>query len=773
MLLNRLSMRVSLIVTVVAMGALGLGLAVVSGSIYRNHAIDNERSALVEQVRLQLEEMRRRFDREAETLQRFHVGLPANAARATSLDKIWGQLYSASNSAFTPVAALRYDRNMHLLAIHSGRPAQAPAAWQNACEHLRLRVTETRAAAPVSGYCFGDDGLYYSRLLSAADPQAGYLQVVFDFVAGVVDLEARTGMPVQLAFPDGEAIYQSSVWPSGETASRILIATYPIAVDESDSSALLVQVAKDESAFYAKLERTRYAVFFAAGAVTLLLVLIALALLERTAIAPLSALTEQLRRVRQDESQLGQRVTVGGNAEVVELAHDFNEMTTKLESLYENLERMAYTDALTQLPNRTRFQTRLTEALASAQQDNRPFALCIMDLDRFKEINDTLGHHIGDLLLQQVAVRLGAKLRETDTLARMGGDEFAVLLPAVAIKHADTAARMLLQALRSPFEVEGNNLHVRASIGIALYPDHGVDANTLMQRADVAMYSAKAAGCGHAFYDQEMDRYHPARLTLMGELRQAVEQEQFVLYYQPKIGLTQDRVVGFEALVRWRHPSGRLILPETFIPLLEQTGLIRSLTLWVVNEALRTGAELRAHGVDLPIAVNISERDLQDTGLVQELAEQLASHHASPDWLELELTESAVMADVGGSLEMLSRLAAMGFRLVLDDFGTGHSSLAYLKRLPIQTVKVDKSFVMSMTRDENDAAIVSTSIALAHNLGLEVVAEGVDGEAVLEQLRRRDCDAVQGLYLSRPLARDEMFDWLAKSHWGLPFELAS
>jgi diguanylate cyclase (GGDEF)-like protein len=555
--------------------------------------------------------------------------------------------------------------------------------------------------------------------------------------------------------------------------SSALIAAHDLGVDAYDGGSLIIEIAKDGTALYAKLAQIRDAVFFAAAAVTLLFVLIALALLEKTAISPLRALTGQMRRLRQDESQLGKRVEVMGNAEVAEVAQGFNEMTAKIEKLYENLEHMAFTDPLTQLPNRSLFQERLEQAIAHAQREHQTFALFIMDLDRFKEINDTLGHHIGDLLLQQVAVRLRGKLREIDTLARMGGDEFAVLLPAVTAKQADMAARMLLQSLRTPFVVEGNQLDVRTSIGVALYPDHGVDVNLLTQRADVAMYAAKQSGSGHTFYDEQMDRHHPALLTLMGELRQAVEQEQFVLYFQPKIGLGGNHVVGVEALVRWRHPSGRLIMPETFIPLLEQTGLIRSLTGWVINEALRVGRELRSEGFALPIAVNISARDLQNSCLVEELGEQLAAHQADAHWLELEITESAVMADVEGAVEVLTRLATMGFILVIDDFGTGHSSLAYLKRLPVHIVKIDKSFVHGMARDTNDAAIVYTSIELTHNLGLQVVAEGVDDETVLARLRTHGCDAVQGLYLSRPLSHEELTDWLVKSSWGLPTRLAS
>lgn len=769
-----------LVVTVVAMGALGLGLAVISGRIYRDHAIDNERHALGELLRSRLHEVRARAEHEAQVLARTlghpSDGLAVSAARQRDhYKKMFAQLslYRPMFADGSPVVGLfAYDLNRQLLAGYDAAgPVVQAGHWQTSCEHLT--VVASGRGKPVSTDCLADNRWYHSVSVSITDQPPAHLQLVVDAAHGLAQLEATIGLPLRLNLPDGSIGYESSRWPDAGAMSSALIAAHDLGVDAYDGGSLIIEIAKDGTALYAKLAQVRDAVFFAAAAVTLLFVLIALALLEKTAISPLRALTGQMRRLRQDESQLGKRVEVMGNAEVAEVAQGFNEMTAKIEKLYENLEHMAFTDPLTQLPNRSLFQERLEQAIAHAQREHQTFALFIMDLDRFKEINDTLGHHIGDLLLQQVAVRLRGKLREIDTLARMGGDEFAVLLPAVTAKQADMAARMLLQSLRTPFVVEGSQLDVRTSVGVALYPDHGVDVNLLTQRADVAMYAAKQSGSGHTFYDEQMDRNHPALLTLMGELRQAVEQEQFVLYFQPKIGLGGNHVVGVEALVRWRHPSGRLIMPETFIPLLEQTGLIRSLTGWVINEALRVGRELRSEGFALPIAVNISARDLQNSCLVEELGEQLAAHQADAHWLELEITESAVMADVEGAVEVLTRLATMGFILVIDDFGTGHSSLAYLKRLPVHIVKIDKSFVHGMARDTNDAAIVYTSIELTHNLGLQVVAEGVDDETVLARLRTHGCDAVQGLYLSRPLSHEELTDWLVKSSWGLPTRLAS
>jgi diguanylate cyclase (GGDEF)-like protein len=773
-------MRVTLVATFVSMVALALGLAVVSGRIFRTHAIDSERGSIVEHLRIAAANTRRRFDLEATVLARA-LSEHSNLATASiprsreelrrALERI--PLYYALAAPGPMLVGLSvYDAKLEPLAHHAVVNDAADAAAA-ACQRLRGSVAaeSTRAGwRLVSGYCLGHGRVYYATYVPIGDPAGAYLEVIADFASGLASIEDATGLPARLSLADGTLLAQSSNWPATDAAATTIVAAHTIDIS---GGGLVLEVVKDEQAFFDKLERTQYAVFFAAVAISLLVMLVALAFVEKTVIGPFRSLLEQLRGTTRDESQLGKRAEVKGNAEVAELARSFNDMTGRLEGLYQNLERMAFTDPLTQLPNRSLLQDHLGQAVAAARTDSRTLALFVMDLDRFKEINDTLGHHVGDALLQQVAIRLRAKLRDTDVIARTGGDEFAVIMPSVTRKQADMAARMLLQSLRAPFMVDGHHLDVGTSVGIALYPDHGVDAPILFQRADVAMYAAKQNGGGHMFYDAQMDRHHPQQLTLMAELRQAIEHEQFVLYYQPKIGLKTNRVVGMEALVRWRHPSGKLVMPETFIPILEQTGLIRSLTGWVTHEALRMARELRNRGLDLPIAVNISARDLYNSGLAEELAEHLAVHQAAAQWLELEITESAVMADITGAMELLSRLAGMGFKLVIDDFGTGYSSLAYLKRMPVNAVKIDKSFVMGMVKDENDAAIVYTSIDLSHNLGLQVVAEGVDDESVLFRLRSRGCDAAQGIYLSRPLPPEDLMDWLVKSTWGLGVEAAS
>jgi diguanylate cyclase (GGDEF)-like protein len=777
MLLNRFSMRFSMVVTIVAMGALAIALVLVTASIYREHAIENERAAMVEQIRIRLNDTRAHLENESRGLAmsladhpRLRQTLAARDARSAG-DLLAGMYgYTAVvNGEIRPIEVHLYDDQLKPIAgrLVGGSASQRPAL----CEHLREMAQRRQSAGRIlSGNCLVEGRIYYSAILPLGQPVDGHVQIVVDLFKNLVDMESATGMPLRVFMTDGTLLYQSARWPGPNTVDRTLVAQYALNAYTDSKTYVVVAMARDENDFYATLEQTRNAVIGVAASVILLFVIVALGLLEKTAIAPLRALTDQLRLVREDESHLGKRVDVSGNAEVVELARDFNEMTTKLEELYGNLERMAFTDPLTQLPNRTLFHDRLQQSITAARREAKSFALFIMDLDRFKDINDTLGHHIGDRLLQQVALRLRGKLRESDTVARMGGDEFAILLPTVNGKHADMAARMLLQTLRAPFQIDDHDLDVGTSIGIALYPDHGIDAHTLTQRADVAMYAAKNAGCGHAFYDSRMDHHHPTRLALMSELRQAVEQEQFVLYYQPIVRLDTNRVTSVEALVRWRHPSGELMLPERFLPLLEQTGLVRSLTRWVAHEALRTAADLRARGFAIPIGINLSVRDLQDPYLAEEFAEHLAVHQASPAWLDLEVTESALLAEARTSLELLPRLSAMGFRIVIDDFGTGYSSLASLTKLPFAAIKVDRSFIAGLLRDENDATIVRTSIDLAHNLGLEVVAEGVDDGDALARLRSRACDCVQGIYVSRPLLADDLVEWLRKSTWGLSRE---
>ncbi|MEA2134910.1 MAG: hypothetical protein QOC68_2819 [Solirubrobacteraceae bacterium] len=420
-------------------------------------------------------------------------------------------------------------------------------------------------------------------------------------------------------------------------------------------------------------------------------------------------------------------------------------------------EHQALHDALTGLPNRVLFRDRIEQAVRAAERRHGGAAVMIMDLDHFKEVNDTLGHHHGDVLLREVAERLKTTLRTADTVARLGGDEFGILLPDVlGAEDAQAVAEILQTALREPFIVDGLTLEMGGSIGIACHPDHGDHVEVLIQRADIAMYSAKEGGRGFALYEPQQDHYSPRRLSLAGELRSALESEELELHYQPKADVVTGRIVGVEALVRWNHPRHGLLGPEEFVPIAEQTGLIVPLTRWVLGAAIRQVQAWQGQGYELSVAVNLSARSFLDTALAVDIPLLLERHKIEPKLLELEVTESTIMLDPVRATITLERLSEIGLRLSIDDFGTGYSSLANLKRLPVDMIKIDKSFVLEMATEHSDAAIVRSTIELAHNLGLQVIAEGVEDRQIWEELARLGCDYAQGYYLSRPLPADKL-----------------
>jgi diguanylate cyclase (GGDEF)-like protein len=428
------------------------------------------------------------------------------------------------------------------------------------------------------------------------------------------------------------------------------------------------------------------------------------------------------------------------------------------------VERLRYDslhDALTGLGNRASFQAAM-DAVAGEFGEDDLAAVMLLDLDRFKEINDTLGHESGDRLLQEIARRLVNLMGERGTICRLGGDEFAFLVPNLEhIGEAGELASQVLAALEQPFAVGEMRLEVGGSIGVALAPVDGESSTALLQRADVAMYAAKDNHSGWELYAKEHDRYSPRRLSLAADLRHAVERGELALHYQPKAELVTGRITGVEALVRWNHPEYGLVAPDDFIPLAEQTGLIRPLTTWVLGEAAHQVREWERRGMHLSMAVNLSVRSLMDGALPDEVAGVLERESLNATALVLEITESTIMADPNRAIAILRRLADHGVSLAIDDFGTGYSSLAYLKRLPVNEVKVDRSFVMNMATDQDDAVIVRSTVDLARNLGLRVVAEGVEDAASWDHLRVLGCDAVQGYYLAKPMPAAQLPPWLA------------
>jgi diguanylate cyclase (GGDEF)-like protein len=447
--------------------------------------------------------------------------------------------------------------------------------------------------------------------------------------------------------------------------------------------------------------------------------------------------------------------------EIYALINAFNTMRRQVLNRQLALEHQALHDSLTGLPNRALLLDRLAHGIHAAHRDGSKLAIMLLDLDRFKEINDTLGHHVGDRVLQNISKRLASTVRESDTVSRLGGDEFAIIIPGTDAKRSIAFVNKIVDTIDEVINIESQNLYVSVSVGIAVYPDHGTDATTLIRHADIAMYSAKQGNMDYALFEEKMDKHSVDNLALLGDLRNEMERQtgQFRLHYQPKINLQTNEILGVEALLRWEHPKLGYIPPDQIIRMAEQSGLIGSVTVRVLEQAITDCAAWQHDGIDASVAVNLSAWNLQDPELPRLVASLLSQHELDAKQLTLEITESAVMSDPIRAGEVLHELSEMGIYLAIDDYGTGFSSLAYLKLLPVNALKIDKSFVIDMLDDENDSIIVRSTIDLAHNLGLQVIAEGVEKQQALLRLTNLKCDAAQGFYFSRPIPEAEFRTW--------------
>ncbi|HXB55333.1 MAG TPA: EAL domain-containing protein [Vicinamibacteria bacterium] len=536
-------------------------------------------------------------------------------------------------------------------------------------------------------------------------------------------------------------------------------------IDTGDASAINVLLQRSLEEAQGPLRKLELQIFELSGA-ALLMAIVAAIFFARGVTSPLRRLAEAAQRIGRGDYSTP--VESPQDEEMAQLATAFNRMGTEIGGREEQIRFQGSHDGLTGLPNRTLFLDRLALWITSAKRRGALVGMVMMDLDRFKEINDTLGHSLGDDLLVEIGRRLRQTIRESDTVARLGGDEFAVMFEIGAAPNAVEVAQRIGGAFETPFTLGGVSIDVKASMGIALYPPHAEDAGTLMKRADVAMYEAKRSHRAYALYEPGRDEHSLRRLAILSELRQAVASDALELHYQPKIDIATDRAIHAEALVRWLHPVHGMMAPDEFIPLAEQSGNIGMITKWVLRRAIGDCAGWNRAGFDLGVAVNLSALDLYDAELPTLISGLLHDQGLHPSKLVLEITESAIMKDAAYALKTLRDVKTRGITLAIDDYGTGYSSLAHLKRFPLDELKIDKSFTMNLGQGATeDSVIVRSTIDLGHNMGLKVVAEGVESASGYAILKRFGCDMVQGYFISRPLPPPQFLAWMTESQWGL------
>jgi len=635
----------------------------------------------------------------------------------------------------------------------------------------------------ISSFCFHQSHSFQSVIVPIGTLlPIGYIQIISEPYNFFSSMENKLAMPLQITSASNQLNYQSENWIPHTDSNFLKIKHVLNDITHQPSISILFQ--KDISQTRQSFSQTRTLIIIFIVAITCIAVFLFLFIFEKSLLIPLNRLGKQLNIVKNDKKNFGKELQLTGSPEIVALTENFNGLTNKLSKLYNKMEDLAFKDQLTSLPNRSRLQEILQFHTLLNQKKGTPFALFMMDLDRFKSVNDTLGHKAGDLLLLQVSDRLEAILRKsdyfskvtdydasyyhTDIVARLGGDEFAAVLPAMGnVEDAEKLSLKILDAMKDPFIVDDFSFSVGVSIGIAMCPMHGTNAEVLMQHADVAMYQAKDTHKGYSFYNSKLDKFHVNALTLDADLRTAIKNDTLSLAYQPKIDLRANRVVGVEALLRWVHEKHGFIPPDKFIPVAEQSGLINDITEWVIEKSLYQKSLWEKQGIDLSMAINLSAKNLLDKCLVSSIRNQLQKTSVDPESFYLELTETAVMSDPTHAIIVLRQLYDMGVRISIDDFGTGYSSLSYLKQLPVDEIKIDRSFVMDMEHDGNDAIIVQSTIDLAHNMGLRVIAEGVESQFVLEELSGRSCDLAQGYFMAKPMSAVDLLRWMEHSPWGI------
>ncbi len=653
-----------------------------------------------------------------------------------------------------------------------GKPFASP-------DLIRLAGIEGKASSVV----IREGKLYQLVVVPVLEPApvawVGFAFEIDDAVAK--DLHQLTGLEVSFLSRTGNGPWQLHASTLGPSLRKGLVETF---VDDEGSASRVNEVeiegeeyetrvtpleARPDKRIVAVLQKPMQiglapfkrisASFFWLSLAGLALLVAGSLAIARSITRPVHRLADAARRVQQGDYT--RHVDVEHKDEIGQLAVSFNHMLDGIVSREKEILRLAYEDGLTGLPNRAMFNEQLSQAVRMAKRGTASLAVMIFDMDRFKAINDTLGHPTGDQALREVGLRVRKALRDSDVVARLGGDEFGILLATGDSDNAKVVAEKIHHALEEPLVIDGQTMDMAASIGIARFPEHGDDPSALLRAADVAMYEAKRAKSRFAIYDPSHDVRRQEFLTLLGELRRAVEAGELVLHYQPKMNLAENRVTSVEALVRWRHPQRGFIEPSEFIPFAEQTGYIGAITRWVLSRAIEQCGVWERTGLRIRMCVNISARDLRlGDDLVQLVSGMLQAAELPAGMLCLEITESALMDDPVSAQSALRKLRELGVATSIDDYGTGYSSLAYIKQLAVNELKIDRAFVSGMEADRRNAAIVRSTIELGHNLGLTVVAEGVETDHELAELRRFGCDEAQGFLFSRPMPAAAFERWL-------------
>lgn len=725
--------------------------------------------------------------------------------------RVWARFYERRGEQLVENAAVLADDFGFKAAVASADPPTMYSALANHSSRIDAQASvllspqgewitglnqadskaQARAIAPLlrhareEGYAVAvvalDGKLYRMALLPVMAPHlVGWVGIGSDFGdAFANDFHSVTGLEASFISLQGAhpRIYASSLPAGGRDSLKRLASDavradrrirtfdadsdnyYAVAEPLADDGNIILLLQGSKDAAMAPYLALKYRILALSGLAAIAALLLA-SWLGRNLSRPIGELAIAAKRVQSGD--YSQPVQVRGRDEIAELASAFDSMQGEISAREDRILHQANHDALTGLPNRNLARARLEAALRQSYSGDSCCVVLVIDLDRFKEINDTLGHDFADKVLAELGTRLRQGVSENDFVARVGGDEFMLLLEGVKRIDVLGRANALLAHLRRPLDLPGTRINLDASMGLALYPDHGTDGETLLRRADIALYDAKDGHRGVAMYQSGRDETHLRKLLLMSDLRQAIDRRELHLRFQPKVDVASSRVVHVEALLRWTHASLGAIGPDEFIPLAEHSGFIHELTRYVLEEALRSNSEWRRRGVDLGMAVNLSAMDLMDADLPDFLQDCLRRHGVPPHKLILELTEGALMRDVEYAIRMLQRLRDGGMRLAIDDFGTGYSSLAQLKRMPVDELKIDKSFVMQLVEGSDDAVIVRSTIELGHNMGLSVIAEGVEDDNAMALLRSYHCDMVQGFLFSPPLEEADLLDWCRK-----------